>query len=170
VVPGFRLDSLRWQARDTLVPAATALANPALDSLTQRRWKLAFTADRWLAVDPVFEREFSADGRFRGESEPRVTVYDFRTRQALVLDQGPVDGHPFAVAGWITERRLVVAGWRTWAGAAKQIRPAVWIYDLDSLHRTTGMGPPVSEPELQAHQAMLELLIRMRNAPATRRP
>jgi hypothetical protein len=32
------------------------------------------------------------------------------------------------------------------------------------------MGPPVSEAELQAHQAMLELLIRMRNAPATRRP
>jgi len=61
-----------------------------------------------------------------------------------------------------------VAGWQSWDGHAAHIRPAVWVYDLSSLHRTTGMGPPVSEPEIMAHQAMLELLIRQRSAPGHR--
>jgi hypothetical protein len=169
VVPGFRLDSLRWQKRDTLGGTTGPLASTALDSLTQRRWQLAFTPDRWVAVDPDFGRVFAASGRLQGRAEPRVMVYDFRAHHTRMLDQGAAEGRPFAVAAWIGERRLVVAGWRPWSGAAKPIRPAVWIYDLDSLHRTTGMGPPVSEPELQAHEAMLELLIRMRNAPARRR-
>lgn len=168
VLPGFKLDSLRWQKRDTLAMSISPLASQALDSLTQRRWKLEFTADRWVAVDPDFGRVFAASGKLQGRAEPRVTLYDFRAHQIQVLDHGP-EGRPFAVAGWLGERRLVVAGWRPWPGAVKTIRPAVWIYDLDSLHRTTGMGPPVSEPELQAHEAMLELLIRMRNAPARRR-
>jgi hypothetical protein len=169
VIPGFQLDSLRWQKRDTLQPQTAALGSTALDSLTQRRWKLMFTSDRWIAVDPEFGRTFAPGGRYEGRGAPQVTVYDFRARQSLVLDQNSSEGRPYAVTGWLGERRLVVAGWTPWAGAVKTLRPAVWIYDLDSLHRTTGMGPPVSEPELQAHEAMLELLIRMRNAPARRR-
>ena len=170
MIPGFRLDDMRWK-RDTLeVVASTPLANSALDSLTQRRWKLTFTPDRWIAVDPDFERVFTADGRLRGAAEPRVTVYDFRARRALVLARGPVERRPFSVAGWVGERRLVVAGWTSWEGnPAKTMRPAVWIHDLASLHRTTGMGPPVSEAELEAHEAMLELLIRERSAPPRRR-
>lgn len=169
VIPGFRLDSLRWQKRDTLQPPATVLGATALDSLTQRRWKLTFTSDRWVAVDPEFGRRFAASGRFEGMGSPQVTVYDLRARQSLVLDQSAAAGRPYAVAGWLGERRLAVAGWQPWAGAEKFMRPAVWIFDLDSRHRTTGMGPPVSEPELQAHEAMLDLLVRQRNAPTRRR-
>jgi len=172
VIPGFRLDALRWQKRDTLQVAPQdqlALKPTALDSLTQRKWKLVFTPDRWIAVDPVFERVFSAGGGYLGNADPRVSVYDFRVRRALVLAHALPEGRPFSIAGWIGERRLVVAGWQKWGGAAKPIRPAVWIYDLNSLHRTTGMGPPVSEAELEAHEAMLELLIRQRSAPARRR-
>jgi hypothetical protein len=173
VIPGFQLDSLRWQKRDTLQVgpgSETQLADAALDSLTQRRWKLVFTADRWLAVDPEFGRRFDAKGRMEGgASDPSVIVYDFRARRRWILASAPVSNRPFEVTGWLGERRLVVAGWASWQGnTAKTMRPAVTIYDLSSLHRTAGMGPPVSEPELEAHKAMLELLIRQRSAPGHR--
>ncbi len=171
VIPGFKLDSLRWQHRDTLeVPPdyRIPLGATALDSLTQRRWKLLFTPDRWMAVDPEFTRVFQPNGSLDGyEADPAINVYDFRARRKLILGYGEVQ-NPFDVVGWIGERRLVVGGWARWP-ESNRFRPVVWIYDLDSLHRTTGMGPPVSEPELQAHEAMLELLIRMRNAPPRRR-
>ena len=173
VIPGFQLDSLRWQKRDTLQVGPDdelRLADAALGSLTQRRWKLVFTPDRWLAVDPEFGRLFDAKGRLEGvEAAPSVIVYDFRARRRWILATGPVSNRPFAVTAWLGERRLVVAGWASWPGnTAKAMRPAVWIYDLSSLYRTTGMGPPVSEPEIMAHQAMFELLIRQRSAPGHR--
>jgi hypothetical protein len=175
VIPGFRLDALRWQKSDTLQIGPDyelQLADAALDALTQRRWKLLFTSDRWLAVDPEFGRRFDANGRrVDSDADPAVIVYDFRARRRWVLASSePGSNQPFEVAGWLGERRLVAAGWAAWAGnGAKTMRPAVTIYDLSSLHRTTGMGPPVSEPEFEAHKAMLELLIRQRSAP-THRP
>ena len=183
VIPGFQLDSLRWQKRDTLAGEpeyggggprppleGMPLTDAALDALTQRRWKLLFTPDRWLAVDPEFGRRFDANGRLeRAGGQPTVIVYDFRARRRWIL-AGADSSRPFEVTGWLGERRLVVAGMVLWSqNTAKTMRPAVTIYDLSSLHRTTGMGPPVSEPELEAHDAMLELLIRERSAPARRR-
>jgi len=173
VIPGFRLDALRWQKSDTLqigLDSELKLADAALDALTQRRWKLLFTSDRWLAVDPEFGRIFDANGRPAGAGgDPSVIVYDFRAQRRWILATGPTSNRPFEVTGWLGERRLVVAGWAAWPGnSAKTMRPAVTIFDLSSLHRSAGMGPPVSQEELEAHQAMLELLIRQRSAPAHR--
>jgi hypothetical protein len=173
VIPGFRLDALRWQKPDTLQigpESELRLADAALDALTQRRWKLLFTSDRWLAVDPEFGRRFVEKGQLmESAADPAVIVYDFRARRRWILDTAPDSSRPFEVVGWLDERRLVVSGWAAWPGnAAKTMRPAVWIYDLNSLHRTAGMGPPVSQEELEAHQAMLELLIRQRSAPVHR--
>jgi hypothetical protein len=170
VIPGFRLDGLRWRKRDTLVVQPEhriQLRSSALDSLTQRRWKLVFTPDRWLAVDPEFTRVFAPSGAFGGhEAEPAIHVYDFRARQRLTLTTGEADS-PFEVTGWIGERRLVVAGWARWP-ESNRFRPWVGVYDLGALHVAAGMGPPVSQDELEAHKAMLELLIRQRSAPGRR--
>jgi len=182
VIPGFQLDSLRW-SRDTLAAPpeyggsgpprpleGTPLTDAALDALTQRRWKLLFTPDRWLAADPEFRRRFDENGRLVGSASfPAVIVYDFRARRRWIL-AGADSSRPFEVLGWLGERQLVVTGMVLWSqNTPKAMRPGVTIFDLSSLHRTAGMGPPVSQEELEAHQAMLELLIRQRSAPARQR-
>jgi hypothetical protein len=156
VIPGFQLDSLRWRKRDTLVVPPEdqiQLTSTALDSLTQRRWKLIFTPDRWLAVDPEFGRMFNANGSLsRSRTDPMLLVYDFRARRRLVLGFGDEEARN-EVVGWIGERRLVVAGSRP--SESDRFRPWVGVYDLDESHAAAGMGPPVSREELEANQAML---------------